>query len=84
MNERVCATALYYIDSGNITPSNVQFRMQTPTHVGNSFLPLSNYVRTWLERTHGTSLINAMAQCLQTYGTVNMRNNRLLAFPNVL
>jgi hypothetical protein len=29
MNEHICATALYYLDSENITPSSLSFRMQT-------------------------------------------------------
>ncbi|RSM02181.1 hypothetical protein CDV31_011025 [Fusarium ambrosium] len=29
MNEKICATALYYIDSENVTPSHLSFRRQT-------------------------------------------------------
>ncbi len=29
MNERICATALYYVDSANITPSSLVFRTET-------------------------------------------------------
>jgi len=29
MNERIVATALYYVDSDNVTPSSLSFRMQT-------------------------------------------------------
>lgn len=29
MNERICATALYYLDGENVTPSHLSFRIQT-------------------------------------------------------
>ncbi|KAM0253647.1 hypothetical protein ACHAQJ_007159 [Trichoderma viride] len=83
MNERICASALYCIDSENITPRNVHFRMQTSYDIDHKYPRVSNYTRTWLESTHGTSLMNMTAPCLQIYGTVQMRGGRLMAFPNV-
>ena len=32
MNEDICGTALYYLDSENITANNLSFRMQTSTN----------------------------------------------------
>ena len=29
MNKRICATAVYHVDSENVTPSHLSFRMQT-------------------------------------------------------
>ncbi|TVY13172.1 hypothetical protein LARI1_G009060 [Lachnellula arida] len=37
MNERICATALYYLDSENITPSKLSFRMQTSHYMNDEY-----------------------------------------------
>ncbi|KAK1241145.1 hypothetical protein MKX08_001119 [Trichoderma sp. CBMAI-0020] len=83
MNEHICATALYCVDSENIAPSDIQFRMQTSTHIGSDYETITNYTCSWLERTHGTSLRDGWAPCLQMYGAVQMHEGRLLAYPNV-
>jgi hypothetical protein len=84
MNERICATALYYLDSENITPSRLSFRM--PTRDDHD-LKVSQDQYNWLERIYGTSLGasgGVTDSCLQNYGSVETRGERLLAFPNVL
>ncbi|KAJ2988381.1 hypothetical protein NUW58_g4004 [Xylaria curta] len=85
MNEHICATALYYLDSENITTSDLSFRMQT-----NSYLSDEAEYRVrqdayhWLEETHGTRLgVGARGVCLQNYGSVETPQGRFLAFPNV-
>ncbi|KAH6603880.1 hypothetical protein Trco_007326 [Trichoderma cornu-damae] len=81
MNERICATALFYLDSDNITESHLSFRMQT-----NSFLQddisTAQGQYNYLERVYGTGLGHG-ATCLQNYGDVKTPQGRLLAFPNV-
>ncbi|EHK50299.1 conserved hypothetical protein [Trichoderma atroviride IMI 206040] len=84
MNEHICATALYCVDSENIAPSDIHFRMQTLPYIGNDYKTITNNTCSWLERTHGTRLrIFGGAQCLQMYGAVQMQEGRLLTYPNV-
>ncbi|KAL7944157.1 hypothetical protein V8C42DRAFT_327860 [Trichoderma barbatum] len=81
MNERICATALFYLDSENVTDSHLSFRMQTSTDLQHDISAgQDNY--NWLERVYGTSLDNG-GPCLQNYGDVQTNQGRLLAFPNV-
>lgn len=82
MNERICATALYYLDSENVTPSHLSFRMQT-RYDQDELQDLAGQDQfNWLERVYGTEL--RQASCLQYYGSAETRQGRLLAFPNVL
>lgn len=87
MNERICATALYYLDSENVTPSHLSFRMQTSSYQDDLQEIAGQDAYNWLERVYGTALgpsgyvTNA---CLQYYGSVETRQGRLLAFPNLL
>ncbi|KAH8897403.1 hypothetical protein GQ53DRAFT_887855 [Thozetella sp. PMI_491] len=81
MNEHIVATALYYLDSENITPSTLSFRMQTSASLGEEIQVDQGNFR-WLEKVHGTGLGYGSA-CLQNYGSVETREGRLLAFPNV-
>ncbi|KAF2744937.1 hypothetical protein M011DRAFT_153165 [Sporormia fimetaria CBS 119925] len=83
MNEHICGTALYHIDSDNITPSNLCFRMQTSDFLNSEF-ELSDGGYGWLQQVYGTGLGEGCGHpCLQNYGSVEMRKGRLLAFPNV-
>jgi hypothetical protein len=85
MNESICATALYYLDSDNITDSSLSFRMQTPDEI--DLKPEFNVGQDsyhWLEQIYGTVLGCGSAPRLQNYGSVQTRQGRLLAFPNVL
>ncbi|KAI1880576.1 hypothetical protein JX265_000816 [Neoarthrinium moseri] len=85
MNERICATALYYLDSENITTSSLAFRMRTDSDTGmedDEFrVPQDSY--KWLERVYGTRLSPNAAPCIQNYGSVETPEGRLLAFPNI-
>jgi hypothetical protein len=83
MNEYICATALYYLDSENITDNSLSFRMATTSDL-ESELPVNQDAYHWLEAVYGTSLGGGSAPCLQNYGSVQTRQGRLLAFPNVL
>jgi hypothetical protein len=83
MNEHICATALYYLDSENITDNNLSFRMQTTSDLQGEF-SVGQDGYHWLEAVYGTKLAAGCAPCLQNYGSVETRQGRLLAFPNVL
>ncbi|KAF4470972.1 hypothetical protein FALBO_2113 [Fusarium albosuccineum] len=85
MNEKICATALYYLDSDNVTSSHLAFRMQTTPYF-NDDVSAGQDEYNYLERVYGTSLgpANGSAgSCIQNFGDVETRQGRLLAFPNV-
>ena len=85
MNEHICATALYYLDSENITSGNLSFRMQTSRDTGeDDEFHVSRDSYKWMERIYGTSFGYSNSPCLQNYGNIETREGRLLAFPNVL
>lgn len=86
MNEKIAATALYYIDSENVTPSNLTFKCQTSSYFQDDVRADQDQYN-WLERVFGTSLGHSNGlpdACIQNYGEVKTPQGRLLAFPNVL
>lgn len=87
MNEHICATALFYLDSENVTSTQLSFRMQT-TYDQDDLQDIAGQNQfTWLERVYGTQLGQSgdgSSSCLQHYGSAETREGRLLAFPNVL
>ncbi|KAF5873308.1 uncharacterized protein Bfra_008589 [Botrytis fragariae] len=82
MNEHIAGTALYYLDSENITSNDLSFRMQTPEENYDD-LGTGQDSYSWLEQVFGTNLGQGKSPCLQNYGSVKTRQGRLLAFPNV-
>lgn len=84
MNEHIIGTALYYLDSENITPSSLQFRMQTSPYQDEYQTAVDQNSFSWMEQVFGV-LLGPMSggACLQNYGRVETREGRLLAFPNV-
>lgn len=82
MNERICATALYYLDSENVTPSHLSFRISTAPDANQDF-DYGQDSYNYLEQIYGTDFTDSGA-CLQNYGSVETREGRLLAFPNTL
>lgn len=83
MNEHICATALYYLDSENITSSDLSFRMHTSAYLDDD-INVGQDAYQWLEQIYATNLGGSRSPCLQNYGSVETRQGRLLAFPNVL
>ncbi|KAJ4357142.1 uncharacterized protein N0V89_001717 [Didymosphaeria variabile] len=81
MNEHICATALYYLDSENVTTSSLSFRMQTDAYMTDEY-SVGQQAYSWLEQIWGTEL-SYQGACLQNYGSVETHHGRLLAFPNV-
>ncbi|KAJ5889001.1 hypothetical protein N7495_009042 [Penicillium taxi] len=82
LNEHICATALYYLDSDNVSTSNLSFRMQTSAYL-NDDIDVGQDSYHWLEQIYGTYLGGRNSPCLQNYGEVETHQGRLLAFPNV-
>ncbi|KAF4343552.1 hypothetical protein FBEOM_2461 [Fusarium beomiforme] len=85
MNEKIAATSLYYFDSENVTPSRLSFRMQTSSYL-NDETKTGQGEYEYVERVFGT-LLGAQQTpagcCVQSYGDAEVREGRLLAFPNV-
>lgn len=81
LNEKICATALYYLDSENITDSSLSFRMHTSSYQDDLQDEAGQDSYHWLECNYGASLSGG--SCIQNYGSVNTPEGRLLAFPNV-
>ncbi|KUI66951.1 hypothetical protein VM1G_01933 [Cytospora mali] len=82
LNESICATALYYLDSENITDSSLSFRMQTSYDQYELQNEVGQDSYHWLECFYGTSF-DFNGACIQNYGRVDTPEGRLLAFPNV-
>lgn len=83
MNEQICGTAVYYLDSENIASSNLSFRMQTDTDLKyNEGWDIGQGLIDWIDANYGASF--QAGPCLQNYGSVETRQGRVLCFPNVL
>ncbi|KAJ3459762.1 hypothetical protein MRS44_015835 [Fusarium solani] len=83
MNEKICATALYYLDSDNVTPSHLSLRTQPDSYL-NDRIHAKQDEYNWLERVYGTALRGyGFSTCVQNFGDVQTKQGRLLAFPNV-
>ncbi len=87
MNEHIVAVALYYLDSENVTPTRLSFRMATSSWQEKLSEQVAQDMYRPYERVYGTGL-GAHWACVnpvsQTYGSVETPEGRLLAFPNVL
>ncbi|KAI1423131.1 hypothetical protein F5Y12DRAFT_716640 [Xylaria sp. FL1777] len=86
LNEHICGTALYYLDSENVTTNHLSFRMQTNSDLNDEEeYEVGQDQYHWLEMVHGTYFgAGARGSCVQNFGNVETPQGRLLAFPNVL
>ncbi|KAK1835685.1 hypothetical protein QBC39DRAFT_148702 [Podospora conica] len=88
MNERIVATALYYLDSENVTESHIEFRAETFSDAPNNSAQAQTSF-SWMEYMYGVKLGgddtggDDTSPSLQKYGSVVTREGRLLAFPNI-
>jgi hypothetical protein len=80
LNEHICASAIYYYDSDNITDSYLSFRETTCTDELED-KPYEQDDHTHFERLYG---IHNNDPAVQELGSVLTREGRLLTFPNVL
>ncbi|OAA71341.1 hypothetical protein ISF_01892 [Cordyceps fumosorosea ARSEF 2679] len=80
LNEHICATAIYYYDSENVTPSHLAFRTRADRE---SLMMDLSYEQDDYESIAATLGINAQGDTLQELGKFLTRQGRLLAFPNV-
>lgn len=87
-NERICATAIYYYDSENITQSTLCFRHRAGQELAQEF----NYEQSrheFLQQVYGfpgsgTYFEGSIDGMTQDLGGVVCREDRLLTFPNIL
>ncbi|KAH6628146.1 hypothetical protein F5144DRAFT_654177 [Chaetomium tenue] len=88
MNERIVATALYYLDSENITDSHLEFGCSRNPYQSTRRLREAGleWDECWVESIYGTRLGSGRREGsnLQSYGSVLTPHGRLLAFPNTL
>jgi hypothetical protein len=65
MNEQICSTALYYLDSENTTPSSLSFRMQTSAYLDeDGAFNVGQDIYHWLESCYGTHFGGCCSPCL--------------------
>ncbi|CAG8257229.1 unnamed protein product [Penicillium salamii] len=83
LNERICATAIYYYDSKNITESRLSFR-QRGTNMDD--VKYDQDCHEFLQEVYGLSMneTTLQSECTQNLGGVLCREGRLLTFPNVV
>ncbi len=84
MNEHIVAVALYYLDSVNVMPTRLSFRMATNSWQKHLRERLAQDMYYLYERIYGTGLYFNDASAVQTYGSVQTPEGRLLVFPNAL
>ncbi|WQF75433.1 hypothetical protein CDEST_00447 [Colletotrichum destructivum] len=80
LNEHICATALYYYDSDNITESRLDFRTNAN---GEALDEELEYVQEDHYAISRVFKISSYHETMQDLGGVLTREDRLLAFPNV-
>ncbi|KAF8638672.1 hypothetical protein AX17_002033 [Amanita inopinata Kibby_2008] len=80
LNEHICATALYYYDTENISTSSLGFCQQSSTDDAHNVNYEQNYNR-WIEDVFGCE---SWGPAVQDIGTVDTKEGRLLTFPNIL
>ncbi|KAF8061710.1 hypothetical protein FPV67DRAFT_1609365 [Lyophyllum atratum] len=79
LNEHICASAIYYYDSENITTSRLLFRQQSRTlHLGVSYMQDHH---DWLEEVYGCQQDHPGVQYV---GSICTPEGRLLTWPNIL
>jgi hypothetical protein len=71
MNECICGTALFYLDSENITDTTLSSRMQTSNELNESEGPydVGQDSYRWMENAYGARFGGNKGSCLQITGT---------------
>ncbi|KAI9932099.1 hypothetical protein ASPWEDRAFT_171776 [Aspergillus wentii DTO 134E9] len=81
MNEHICASAIYYYDSENITSSTLSFRQRVRTSEISTEVSYEQGHNRWLKQVYGCSNYGPVTQDL---GSVSCNEGRLITFPNIL
>jgi hypothetical protein len=80
-NEHICASAVYYYDSENITTSRLAFRQQCANPAGAGDISYDQEDHDWLPAVFGCE---QNGPCVQDVGTVDTPEGRVLTWPNIL
>ncbi|KAH7140620.1 hypothetical protein EDB81DRAFT_59859 [Dactylonectria macrodidyma] len=80
LNERICATALYYYDCDNITDCHLDFRTAANAEDLSQDVGYQQDDHDSISRTYA---IESQGDTLQDVGSVLTRADRMLFFPNV-
>ncbi|KAM7194458.1 Protein of unknown function (DUF4246) domain containing protein [Naviculisporaceae sp. PSN 640] len=83
LNEQIVATALYYVDSDNVTPSSLSFRKQCDEEQEALQERVGQSMFDYYERLYCKRLGYNEDEAVQYFGDVVTQQGRLLAFPNV-
>jgi len=79
LNDRICATALYYYSNENIETSYITFRQKSSTRMA-SRMEYQPHYHDWLPAIFGCE---QGEPGVQVVGSVETREGRLLTFPNI-
>lgn len=80
-NEHICATAIYYYDNENITPSHLAFRQPSDITEVEEEIPYEQSDREWIKPIYG---LTNDGPAIQVVGSVEAREGRVVTFPNIL
>ncbi|TFK66081.1 hypothetical protein BDN72DRAFT_772520 [Pluteus cervinus] len=80
LNERICATALYYYDSENVTANHLAFRQRVSPEDASNVSYMQNH-DDWLTEVFGCE---NWSPSIQNAGQIETKQGRLLTFPNIL
>ncbi|PGH23321.1 hypothetical protein AJ80_02573 [Polytolypa hystricis UAMH7299] len=78
LNEHICATALYYYNSENITDSYLSFRQTCKDTASSMYYEQEDH--DWLREIYGRTNLDPIVQDI---GGVECKQGRLLTFPNI-
>ncbi|RAL03357.1 DUF4246 domain-containing protein [Aspergillus ibericus CBS 121593] len=85
LNERICATAIYYYDSHNITDSHLCFRQRATTDLSEVRYEQSHHEFLQVVYGFGPEVTGlGDTPVTQDLGSVQCRPGRLLTFPNTV
>ncbi|KAK2751651.1 hypothetical protein FQN55_000373 [Onygenales sp. PD_40] len=86
LNEHICATALYYIDTHNITPSHLTFRQQCTTNPTPNLSTLTIPTASISPSTYLSEIFSVKpdSPATQIPGSIHCFSGRLLTFPNTM
>ncbi|KAL5344631.1 hypothetical protein ACLOAV_010323 [Pseudogymnoascus australis] len=85
LNEHICATALYYFDSKNITENTLSFRQRATTRGYIASYPQDDHKFLYEVFGFGRDILSqGETKVTQDLGSVPTHEGRLLTFPNIL
>jgi hypothetical protein len=83
LNERICATALYYYDVDNVTESHLAFRTNCDAENMSISFNYEQSKHAAFCQVYGVADAESSGHATMHMGQVNTRQDRLLVFPNV-